>query len=164
MLNTKNETEKMDMIGITSAHDSILDFVGDHVDISCLKQFSTYDLTNLTFPFCGQRCYNYIINHRDKAKNNNGDSEYATTQSWESDGSSKKKTSIQVLIDWFTTEENCSNYFGGVNDNGNTNGNRKETYHYHIRDLIRNENGKLMYCTSSSCFDTITLTPIYNHT
>ena len=92
MLKTNNEAEKMDMIGISSAHDSILDFVGDHIDISCLKEFSSYDLTNLTFPFCGQRCYNYIINHRDKAKTTSGGvSEYATTQSWESDGSSKKK-------------------------------------------------------------------------
>ena len=146
MLKTVEE-EKMEMIKISSAHDKILDFVGDHVDISCLKNFSSDDLSNLIFPFCGQRCFNYILNYRTK-KNpavSNGDSEYAASCSWDSDGSSKKRTSIQVLIDWFTTEENCSSYFGGVDEQGKTNGNRKDTYHYHIRDLIRNENGKYIY-------------------
>lgn len=145
MLNLSKETEKMEMITIDSSHDNLLDLVDDKVDMSSLHDFSNLDLTNLIFPFCGKRCLNYIINYRNKAASKGGDSEYAASQSWDNDGSSKKKTSIQVLIDWFTTEENCSSYFGGVNSQGNTSANRKDTYHYHIRDLIRNKNGKCNY-------------------
>ena len=137
-----NEDETMEKITIESVHDKVIDLVDENIDVSCLKEFSINELTNLIFPFCGKRCYNYIINIRNKTTNKEGDSEYAISHSWDKDGSSKKKTSMEVLINWLTTEENCSSYFGGVDINGKTNGNRKETYHYHIRDLIRNENGK----------------------
>jgi hypothetical protein len=143
MLKHYNPDNKMKMISITSVYDDILDFVGDHVNISCLKEFSTNQLSNLTFPFCGQRCCKTITNYKNKKKNkNNGDSEYAILQSWDNDGSSRNKSSTEVLIEWLTTEENCTNYFGGVNEKGATNGNRKESYHYHIRDLIKSENGE----------------------
>ena len=49
---------------------------------------------------------------------------------------------MTILIDWLTTEENCSKYFGGIDANGCMNGNRKEAYHHHICDIIRKENGK----------------------
>ena len=126
------KNEMMEKITIKSAHDKVLDLVDENIDISSLKEFSNYELTNLIFPFCGKRCYNYIINIRNKTTNKEGDSEYAISHSWDKDGSSKKKTSMEVLINWLTTEENCSSYFGGVDINGKTNGNRKETYHYHI--------------------------------
>ena len=142
MLKTSNVTDKMELITLNTVHDNLLDFFPDDIDISCIKDFSTNDLTRLIFPFCGKRCFNYIMNHRNKVTNKDGDSEYASSQNWDNDGSSKKKTSMAVLIDWFTTEVNCSSYFGGVDAQGSTNGNRKQTYHYHIRDLIRNENGK----------------------
>ena len=81
----------MEKITIKSAHDKVLDLVDENIDISCLKDFSNYKLTNLIFPFCGKRCYNYITNIRNKTTNKEGDSEYAISQSWEKDGSSKKR-------------------------------------------------------------------------
>ena len=64
--------------------------------------------------------------------------------SWDNDGDTSEgvKSSIEVLVNWLTTEENCSQYFGGIDSNGRTNGNRKEVYHHHIRDIIKLENGK----------------------
>jgi hypothetical protein len=144
MLNTNNPGDKMEMIGVKSVYDKLLDYVGDHIDMSCFKEFSYNQLSNLTLPFCGLRCYNSILKLRLKGISNNGDSEYAVSQNWDNDGTSNRKSSMEVLIEWITTEENCSNYFGGVNEKGTTNGNRKETYHYHIRDLIQNENGELV--------------------
>jgi hypothetical protein len=47
-----------------------------------------------------------------------------------------------VLVEWLSIQENCSNYFGGLDSNGKTSGNRKDTYHYLIRDLIKKENGE----------------------
>ena len=52
-------------------------------------------------------------------------------------------SSIEVLIEWLTTEENATNYFGGLDVDGQTNSNRKETYHHQIRDLIKEENGTI---------------------
>ena len=143
MLNT-DPTKDMKLIKMDSAHDKLVDLMEDKTDVSFLKELNATDISNLSLPFCGKRCYNTIINYRNKCSNK-GDSEYATTQSWDTDGSSKHKTSIQVLIEWLTTEENCSTYYGGVDSNGLTSANRKETYHYYIRDLIRKENGKFIF-------------------
>ena len=73
---------------------------------------------------------------------NKGESDYAIAQSWEKDGTSTKMCSIKVLVEWLTTEENCSQYFGGLDANGRTSADRKEAYHHRIRDLIKQENGK----------------------
>ena len=152
MLNT-NETDDMPKIHIESSSDKIVELVDTKYDVSFLNILSNDDFTHLLFPFCGKRCFNTIINYRNKAVNKSGDSEYATTHSWDKDGSSKKRTSIVVLIDWFTIQENCSNYFGGVDEKGRTNANRKDTYHYMIRDLIRNENGKYLIFYNSIIYN-----------
>jgi hypothetical protein len=65
---------------------------------------------------------------------------------WDKDGKDGKPSSIQVLIDWLTTEENASMYFGGVNEVGKTNAMRKESYHKVIRQIIIEKNGKLLNC------------------
>lgn len=46
------------------------------------------------------------------------------------------------MIDWLITEGNLSDYHGGVDKYGNTNANRKETYHNLLAKKIREENGK----------------------
>ena len=51
------------------------------------------------------------------------------------------KSSIDILIDWLTTEENANKYFGGLDIDGKTSATRKEAYHHHIRDIIKKENG-----------------------
>ena len=103
------------------------------------------DHAKLIFLVCGKRCYNTLM----KTKKNNskdGVSDYTVAQSWDKDGNVNTNTmsSIDILIDWLTTEENASKYFGGVDMDGNTNATRKEAYHHHIRDLIKKENGRLI--------------------
>ena len=116
MLKT-NLTDEMELITIDTKKDKLVELIDDKIDVSFFNELSDLEYTNLSFPFCGKRCFNTITNYRNKISNK-GDSEYATTQSWDSDGSSKHRTSITVLIDWFTTEENCSSYYGGVDSNG----------------------------------------------
>ena len=141
MLKMSTKDDEMKLLKVEGPEDNILKLIDKKVDLPYIKKLDTDDLSNLIFPFCGKRCFKTINTFRNKI-NYKGDSEYASAQSWDKDGSSKHRTSMEVLIDWFTTEENCSSYFGGVDSNGRTNANRKETYHYYLRDLIRQENGK----------------------
>lgn len=99
------------------------------------------DGRKLIFHICGKRYYNTVSHTRDK-KESKGDNEYTLAKSWEGDGSAKSgvKSSIDVLINWLTTEENASKYFGGLDIEGRMNITIKESYHYHIRDLIQKEN------------------------
>ena len=127
---------------ISNNKDRLIDFVDGSVDMAsiCEKTINT-NSTQLIFPVCGKRCYSKLCNHQCKVKNTT-ESEYATSASWETDGDKTKLSSVQVLINWLTTEENCSTYFGGIDVNGRTSANRKETYHHQIRDMIKKENGK----------------------
>jgi hypothetical protein len=131
----------MDVLEIEYPGDKIIEQIHKNVDLPTVNRNLSKCDTKLIFPVCGKRCYNSVCfyrNKRDKPK----ESEYAIAQSWDNDGSDTKKSSIDVLINWFTTEENCSRYFGGLDREGRTSTNRKEAYHHHIRDLIEKENGK----------------------
>ena len=137
-------TKKNDMpVHLSSVNDKdkLLDFIDSSVDVASIHKNLLNNSTNLIYPVCGKRCFNKVENHQNKV-NKKVESEYATASSWERDGDDKTESSIQVLINWLTTEENCSKYFGGIDVNGRTSANRKEAYHHHIRDLIRNENGE----------------------
>ena len=57
------------------------------------------------------------------------------------------------IVDWLVTEENSKLYFGGKNKAGKTSGNRKETYHNLLSDLIKKENGSI--CTPKSIWSKI---------
>ena len=114
------------MIEINTLDDQcITKQVYEGVDICAIKNTIDSDTNNLIFPFCGKHCFNSI---KKAPTTSNGDSKYATALSWEGDGSVTKKSSMQILIEWITTEENCSTYFGGLDASGHTNGNRKDTY------------------------------------
>ena len=134
--------DEMMFIQLESSTDKILTLVNKTVDMKYVLDLlnETNGTNSLMFPICGKRCYNTIIAHRNKI-DPDGNSEYANLHNWESDGSLHCKSSIDVLIEWFTTEENSNAYFGGVDKEGKTNANRKEAYHHHIRDLIKKENG-----------------------
>jgi hypothetical protein len=118
-----------------------------------IKEFPTLN-TKLIFPMCSKRCFNILEKLREKSKEKPVSSkknrkntkkqtvEHVTPAIWDKDGDENKKSSIRILIDWLTTEGNLSDYFGGVDKNGLTNGNRKETYHNLLATKIRNENGK----------------------
>jgi hypothetical protein len=139
MMGTTPEDE-MDTLYYKGKDDKLLSLVNKNIDMDAVNSFIDSTQSNLIFPFCGKRCYNSLSLIR-KKNQMKGDSEYARIQNWEKDGTTTKRTLMKVLIDWFTTEENCSSYFGGVDSQGNTSANQKETYHLHIRDLIHRENG-----------------------
>ena len=128
-------------ITITKAKDKLIQLVDSSVDMASIYEQISKTSTQLILPVCGKRCYNKLFNHRNK-DNKKEDSEYASSASWETDGDDSSASSIRILINWLTTEENCSSYFGGIDVNGRTSANRKEAYHHHIRDLIKNENGE----------------------
>jgi hypothetical protein len=74
------------------------------------------------------------------------------TVSWEKDGEGSIRSSMEVLIDWFTTKENVSKYYGGTDKHGTTNAERKEGYHLSMKNLIQEENGKSFSFTSLQLF------------
>ena len=136
---------RMDVLELVSKKENVLHHVIEGIDMEKISNSIKLDHTKLIFPVCGKRCYNTLM----KTKKNNakdGASDYTVAQSWDKDGNVNTNTmsSIDILIDWLTTEENASKYFGGVDMDGNTNATRKEAYHHHIRDLIKKENGRLI--------------------
>ena len=143
---TASSNHDMQFIEIENPGDNILKQITDEVDIKKVMDALQQDETKLIFPVCGKRCYNTVIHTRNK-KDPKEDSDYAAAKSWESDGNVMNgiKPSIEILIGWLTTEENASKYFGGIDKNGRTSATRKEAYHYHIRDIIKAENGKYTY-------------------
>jgi hypothetical protein len=99
-------------------------------------------------PSCGKQCQKKIIRMIEsltQVKKNTMKADGTTKTHWDKDGTSTTRTSIQMLVDWLTTEENSSSYFGGKNSKGQTNGSRRETHHYAIAELIKAENGKFIY-------------------
>lgn len=141
MLSTSGN-EEMEHLVLENDNDKLFELVDDSVPIQNVKHYITNQTHPFIFPYCGKRCFNKLTNHRKKEVNKEDNSGYATSCNWENDGDDNKKSSIGVLIDWMSTEENCSKYFGGLDSSGRTNGDRKEVYHLHIRDLIIAENGK----------------------
>ena len=144
MMATKaNET--MDVLEIEEINDKITDEIVDQTNLPAILDILKHDEKRLIFPICGKRCYNSVVFKRTKESKNKDESEYSQAQSWDNDGDEKVKSSIEVLINWITTEENASSYFGGLDIEGRTSANRKESYHHLIRDLIKEENGKFMH-------------------
>ena len=148
----KDEMEPLCYLGL---EDKLIAHIDKSIDMKVIDRFLLSEPSNLTFPFCGKRCFNSLHQVRNK-KVTTSDSDYAITQNWEKDGSTTCRSSMRVLIDWISTQENCSSYFGGLDSNGNTSANRKEAYHHHIRDLIKKENGEYVVFYSYSCDKQIT--------
>ena len=130
----------MKVLEYEGPEDTIIKQIDKTVDINSIVNNIKKGNTKLIFPVCGKRCYNSIELTRSK-KDIKSHSEYAAAQTWDNDGDETSKSSIDVLIEWLTTEENSTNYFGGVDTDGRTSSNRKETYHHRIRDYIKKENG-----------------------
>ena len=129
----------IDEITFKNPDNSIIDQLAEGLDLVSIHDSIKDDNTNIIFPICGKRCYNTVMK---KIKDNstitkNGQSKYEKAKSWDNDGNENSKSSIEVLVDWITTEENASKYFGGLDIEGKTSATRKEAYHHHIRDLIK---------------------------
>ena len=140
---TTQANDEMKMIEYEGVSDNILEQVVGVNNIKDIQQHMENNTTNkLIFPVCGKRCFNTIMANKIKSKPKSV-SEYSNNKCWDTDGNELNRSSIKVLLDWITTEENASSYFGGVDKKGDTSAMRKEAYHHHIRDLIKKENGKL---------------------
>ena len=133
--------DTMNELNLKDAKDNIKDQIKDGIDIDLIQQSIIDDTSDIIFPVCGKRCYNTVCKSKTK-KGTDGQSDYAAAQSWDNDGKENKRSSIEILIEWITTEENASKYFGGLDIEGKTSATRKEAYHHHIRDIIKNENGE----------------------
>ena len=131
----------IDVLEITGPGDKLIEQIDKSVDIRSIQNTIATNNTKLIFPVCGKRCYNTVEHLRNK-KDTKSHSEYASAQSWDNDGTDTHRSSIDILIGWLTTEENATKYFGGLDTDGRTSSNRKESYHHLIRDLIKNENGE----------------------
>ena len=108
------------------------------------------------FPVCSLRCHNRLaaleadhqkaFSSEEKRMNKirtaimSGDS--SLLPRWDNDNIHPNgMTSISALLEWVTTEENGSMYFGGNNSHGHPNGISKDKYHQIIAREIRQKTG-----------------------
>jgi hypothetical protein len=135
-----NDTNDLKVIELEETNTLLVEYVKNIAgsDIRIPKSGTTI------LPTCGKQCQKKIIKmieSLNKVNKNTMKADGTTKTHWDKDGSSTTCTSIQVLVDWLTMEENSSSYFGGKNSKGQTNGSRRETHHYAIAQLIKSENG-----------------------
>ena len=105
---------------------------------------------NVILPYCKTRCFKSImldINKNEFGTSNKSKKKKAAPKTlfWFNDGGPDKRCSERVVVDWLVTEENSKLYFGGKNKKGKTTSNRKDTYHAQITELIKKENGMLIF-------------------
>jgi hypothetical protein len=110
---------------------------------------SSKDDTKFILPVCSKTCFNKVRSLKKEkiaSKSSTGTSTDDTTPAnWEADAKDGKQSSAALLVNWLTTEENASSYFGGNDRNGRTSAKRKEVYHQLLSMLIHKENGKYEY-------------------
>jgi hypothetical protein len=97
------------MIELMSQNDKILDLLNiSKKDRSSLCSLSTQK-AKVIFPVCGKRCFSNIQKYRikDTAEINSNPG----VLNWDNDRTEDKKSSIDILIDWLTTEENAAKIF-----------------------------------------------------
>jgi hypothetical protein len=135
------------MVVMECTNDKILDYLQvNPTERKVLNHLFKQD-TPILFPVCGKRCYKSVVGYRTREVIVLEDVIEKTPDppsNWDKDAKDGKPSSIQILIDWLTTEENASMYFGGVNEVGKTNAMRKEAYHKVIRQLIIDTNGEIL--------------------
>jgi hypothetical protein len=132
------EVHDKDDYFLSLAHQNESSTFPDYSNAFCNNQ-------SLLIPVCGKRCMTNSMarkNARDKGTKTNDTISKGTNVPWDKDGSINIRSSEQVLLDWLTTEENTSSYYGGVGKDGLTSSNRKHTYHLKIANEILKENGK----------------------
>lgn len=145
----------MNILQINSPHDIIMGLIRSDEDCTALVTKLLSSEHKLIVPVCSKSCYNAIIRYKVKTeaalkkRSKNQDSTMLPTNSnWDSDGiEGVCVSSSRVLVNWLTTEENATAYFGGSNKDWRTSSTRKETYHNIISTLIKNENGEFTSLT-----------------
>jgi hypothetical protein len=105
------------------------------------------DGAKVILPVCGKRCHTAVIKlleAKKKKKHESTNTDGTTKINWDNDGDGIKRSSIRVLVEWLTTEENATQYYGGKGKRKQTSADRKDTYHLKIQQLIKEENGKFL--------------------
>lgn len=115
--------------------DTKVDKIPEGIDLTVIQERIKNEDIKLVFPVCGKRCYNTLCNSKNKMVLW-GETDYSAAQSWENDGDCNTESSIEVLIDWITTKENASRYFGGLDIEGRTIATRKESNHHQIKKRV----------------------------
>lgn len=146
----KKENKDMKVLEINSVDDIILGLVRSDEDCTPLVKKLVSSEHKLIVPVCSKSCYNSVVRYKVKTEaaikkrnKNMGTDMLPTNNNWDSDGiEGVCVSSSRVLVNWLTTEENATAYFGGSNKDGRTSSTRKETYHNIISKLIQKENGK----------------------
>ena len=138
----KQSNLEMEVVEYSANKKNILHHIKEGIDMTQIEDTLKDKDPQLIFPICGKRCYNTVMKELID-KSSKGESEYSIVQSWDKDGDvdTETKSSIDILIEWLTTEENATKYFGGLDIDGKTSASRKEAYHHLIRDMIMKENG-----------------------
>jgi hypothetical protein len=156
-----NVKDNMHVIEYMGESDKILDMIDATEDErEELKTLSKQDETVILFPTCGKRCFSYLLDFRTKSPSEKTQS--ATPYNWNKDGvPGSVRSSTEILIDWMTTEENITKYYGGLDKNGKTNADRRHHYHLVIKDMIQSENSKyfliLIFFRSNHTYICLTL-------
>lgn len=137
------ENSNMDMITVNKDSHVLLSNLENKSNILGTLCEQAGSGIKFVLPVCSKTCYNRLNDEKkDKEKDKGTVSSDGTPMNWEKDGRDGKMSSAAVVVNWLTTEENASSYFGGVDKRGKTNSKRKETYHTLLSMLIHKENGK----------------------
>jgi hypothetical protein len=148
-MSQRSNDQDIKMVVMECMDDKILDYLQVNTTERKVLNHLFNQETPILFPVCGKRCYKSVVGYRTKeiiVLEDVLEEIPEPPSNWDKDGKDGKPSSIKVLIDWLTTEENASMYFGGVNEVGKTNAMRKESYHKVIRQIIIEKNGKLLNC------------------
>jgi hypothetical protein len=168
---TINAHNGIELIKVESNNDKILT-LGTALNYDPSKlNFNelTGEKKHIILPVCGKRCYMNVLNRKKEfekiqkgatsASSDNKANSSVPYVHWDKDGSIWTKSSEEVVVDWLTYEENTSSYFGGVDMDGKTSSDRKESYHLVIQSLIQKENGE---CTIGHLITTSFCSYLYN--
>lgn len=147
---SKSDNKGMNIISLTDNDDKLLSFLNVNEPVLSEVKTALRNGSNVIFPCCGKRCHKIVAASRLETKQksckkyatSSSPTSNGTTPNWDKDGTADKRSSIRILIDWMTTEEHATKYFGGLDKDGRTSSDRKESYHNYISDLIKKENGE----------------------
>jgi hypothetical protein len=147
------DNRSMDIVELLAEDDKILKFLNIEEPLLSKVVDEFKKGAQIVFPCCGKRCSKLVLASRKETKKkiepniiSKPSDTNLTPPNWDKDGTEKTKSSIDVLIHWLTTEENATRYFGGLDKDGKTSSDRKESYHNRLSDIIKKENGEIEIC------------------
>jgi hypothetical protein len=136
------ENSNMDIITVHKDSNVILSNLENKNNLRGILSQQSNSGIQFILPVCSKTCYNRLKDEKkEKEKSKGNVTSDGTPMNWDKDGGNGKMSSTAVVVNWLTTEENASCYYGGVDKRGKTNSKRKEAYHTLLSMLIHKENG-----------------------